>query len=71
MVNNFPTDEEKLEAAEIWSYRRILRIPWTDLESNKEVLKKMEQKEHFYSESGKKRLEFLGQMRKVSLENLT
>jgi len=34
--------EQKLEAFEIWTYRRILRIPWTEYVTNVEVLRRTE-----------------------------
>ena len=38
-------DEKKIEAFEMWSYRRLLKISWTDMESNEWVLEKMNCKE--------------------------
>lgn len=35
------TDEKKLEAFEMWIYRRILKIPWTAHIPNQEVLRRM------------------------------
>lgn len=35
----------RLEAFEMWTYRRLLKIPWTDHVSNQEVLRRL-QKEH-------------------------
>ena len=31
--------EAKIEAFEMWSYRRIMRISWKEIKSNAEVLK--------------------------------
>ena len=31
--------EAKIEAFEMWSYRRVMRISWKEMESNEEVLK--------------------------------
>ena len=33
-------DEIKLEAVEMWIYRRVIKIPWTARISNEEVLKR-------------------------------
>ena len=62
----------KLEAAEMWFYRRMLKIPWTDHVTNEEVLKKIGTKRKLLTSVRKRLLEFLGHvMRKESLENLT
>ena len=31
----------KIEAFEMWTYRRLLSIPWTDRVTNEEVLRRM------------------------------
>ena len=31
--------ESKLEAFEVWAYRRMLRVSWTEHKTNEEVLK--------------------------------
>ena len=62
----------KLEAAEMWFYRRMLKIPWTGHVTNEEVLKKIGTKRKLLPTIRKRQLEFLGHvMRKESVENLT
>ncbi len=62
----------KLEAAEMWFYRRMLRIPWTAHVTNEEVLRKIGTERKLLPTVRKRQLEFLGHvMRKESLENLT
>ena len=34
-------DEKKIEAAELWFYRRLLRISWTDRRTNESILKEL------------------------------
>lgn len=41
MLSNLAIDEEKLEPIEMWFYRLILRIPWTERLNNKEIMEKM------------------------------
>lgn len=53
MMDILLTYEQGIEATEIWSYRRILRIKWTEHVSNKEALRKMGIIRHLYSESGR------------------
>lgn len=36
-------DEKRLRAIEMWIYRRLLRIPWSDHMSNREVLRSIDQ----------------------------
>ena len=34
-------DRKRIEAFELWAYRRLLRIKWTEMKSNKYVLEKI------------------------------
>jgi ribosomal 50S subunit-associated protein YjgA (DUF615 family) len=64
--------EKRIEAAEMWFFRRILRISWTEKITNKEVLEKAGTKRSLISTIRKRQLEFLGHvMRKEGLENLS
>jgi len=38
------TDKKRLEALEMWCYRRMLKIPWVDRVSNKEIRKRAQEK---------------------------
>ena len=38
---------DKLEALEMWLYRRMLRISWKEHKTNGEVLHKMKAKKHY------------------------
>jgi hypothetical protein len=38
------TDKKRLEALEIWYYRRMLKIPWVIRVTNKEILKRAQEK---------------------------
>ena len=67
-----PSMEQKLEAAEMWFYRRILRISWTEHITNEEVLRRMGARRKLMNNIRKRQLQFLGHvMRKEGLENLT
>ena len=35
-------DERRIEAAEMWCYRRMLRISWTEKRTNKSILYELE-----------------------------
>ena len=42
--------ESKLEAFEVWAYRRMLRVSWTEHKTNEEVLKMAIQQVHYYQQ---------------------
>ena len=61
----------RLEAIEMWFYRRMLRISWTQHVSNYEVLRRMQTRRRLMLDIRKRQLKFLGHiMRKEGLENL-
>jgi len=38
-------DNERIEAFEMWIWRRVKRISWTEHRTNKEVLKQVDEKD--------------------------
>ncbi|MCH9665805.1 MAG: hypothetical protein K0U41_08180 [Gammaproteobacteria bacterium] len=67
-----PPMKQKLEAVEMWFYRRMLRISWTDHATNEEVLRRAGTKRKLINKIRKRQLQFLGHiMRKGKLENLS
>ena len=34
-------DEKRIEAAEMWFYRRLLRVSWTDRRTNESILQEL------------------------------
>ena len=63
--------EKRIKAAEIWFYWRMLKISWTHLMSNEEVLRRAETKWILLVIIWKRQLEVLGHiMRKNGLEEL-
>lgn len=50
----------KLEAFEMWLYRRILRIPWTDRVTNEEVLRRMKKNREILTTIKARKLQYLG-----------
>ena len=64
--------EKKLEAMEMWCYRGMLRLSWTQKVMNEEILKRVGKGRTLMKRRRMRRLEFLGHiMRKEKLENLT
>ena len=54
------TTSKKLEAFELWLYRRILRVSWTEKVTNSEILRRMnKEKEVLYTVKSRK-LQYLG-----------
>ena len=61
----------RLEARELWMYRRMIRISFSQHMSNQEVLRKVEADRSLFKNIRKRKLEFLGHiLRKDSMENL-
>lgn len=54
------TSINKLEAFEMWCYRRILKIPWTDKVSNIEVLDRLGKEREIYLTIKKRKTAYLG-----------
>lgn len=53
-------DIRKLEAFEIWLYRRILRVKWTDKVTNMEILKRIKKEKEIIITVKKRKLQYLG-----------
>ena len=51
---------KKLEAFEMWSYRRMLRIVWTDRITNAEVLARLNKDKEMLYSLKKRKLEYFG-----------
>jgi hypothetical protein len=47
--------EKRINAFEMWCFRRMLRIPWTDFASNNEVLARVKEKNKTIAEDIKRR----------------
>ena len=50
----------KLQAFELWLYRRILKIPWTDKVTNEEVLRRMNTTADLVNIVKGRKLQYLG-----------
>uniref|UniRef100_A0A8D8UNP4 Craniofacial development protein 2 n=1 Tax=Cacopsylla melanoneura TaxID=428564 RepID=A0A8D8UNP4_9HEMI len=51
---------KKIEAFEMWTYRRILKIKWTDKITNEEVLRRLNKEREIIFTIKKRKLEFFG-----------
>ena len=50
----------KINAAEIWFYRRLLRASWTVRRTNERVLRELSEKRQMLREVDKRRLKYVG-----------
>jgi len=53
-------ERSRIEAFEMWCFRRMLKISWTDMVSNEEVLKRMSVRRTLWSNIKKRRNEWIG-----------
>ena len=61
---------KRLEACEMWFFRRMLKIPWTAKRSNEEVLKEVDQTRRIMDHFRKRQSSFFGHiMRRGKLEH--
>ena len=64
--------QDKLEAFEMWTIRRMLRIPWTAKKSNIEVLQQANTERELLKQVRKRQLKFMGHIvRKNKIELLS
>ena len=64
--------ERRLEAMEMWYWRRVLKIPWTAHVTNEEVLRRIGTSRELLRNVRGRHVEFLGHiMRRESLENIS
>lgn len=62
---------KQLEAAEMWFWRRMQRIPWTAKKTNEEVLREVTEKRNLIRSIMRRQARFFGHvMRRQQLENL-
>ena len=53
-------DERRLEAAEMWCYRRMLRISWTEKRANKSLLDELQTRHELFAHIIKRKMAFFG-----------
>ena len=51
---------KKVNAFEMWCYRRLLKISWRDKITNEEVLRRVHAQLHFVRDMRKRKLEYAG-----------
>ena len=53
-------DERRLEASEMWCYRIILRISWTEKRTNKSILNELQTRRELHAQIMKRKMAFFG-----------
>ena len=53
-------DEKKIEAAEMWFYRRLLRVKWTEKRTNQSVLKEIGSPKQMLETINVRKLKYVG-----------
>lgn len=53
-------DQRKIESFEMWCFRRILKIPWTQRKTNEEVLRMIQEERKIWSHIKKRRMQMIG-----------
>ena len=51
---------KKINAFELWCYRRLLKVSWRDKITNEEVLRRVQAQLHFLRDMRKRKLEYAG-----------
>ena len=66
------TMEKRIEAMEMWCWRRVLKIPWTARRTNEQVLERMITKREIMKNIREKQMQFpCHVIRRDQLENLS
>ena len=54
------TDNKRIEACEMWFYRRLLRVSWKDKRTNEDILRKLKTSRQMLSLIGQRKLRYIG-----------
>ena len=63
-------ESDKLKAAEMWFYRRLLRVSWTDKRTNESVLEELSVQRQLLQEIDRRRLRYIGHANRSTSTNL-
>ena len=63
-------DERRLEAAEMWCYRRMLQISWTEKRTNKSILNELQTRRELLAQIIKRKMAFFGHACRNNKSNL-
>ena len=64
-------EEQRIQAMEMWLYRRMLKVPWTERKTNEEVLAMANANREILTHIRERQLRFLGHvLRRDGIEKL-
>ncbi|XP_077290894.1 uncharacterized protein LOC143914511 [Arctopsyche grandis] len=63
-------DRRRIDAFEMWSWRRLLRVPWTDKRTNVSILEELKIKDRLSTICLKRILQFFGHIARRGEESL-
>ena len=63
-------EERKINAAELWFYRRLLRIQWTEKRTNESVLEELSVKPEMLATINRRKFRYLGHANRNTKTNL-
>ena len=61
------TERQRIDAFELWCWRRLLRVPWTARRSNQSTLKEISPEHSFEGLTLKLKLQYFGQLMQSQL----
>ena len=65
------SDRKRIDSFELWCYRRLLRISWTEKKTNEEVLQKVNCEHRLFDIINARKLKFIGHiLRSDNLDNV-
>ena len=64
-------DTKRLEAFEMWTWRRIIKISWTEHQSNEEVLRKVQEERTLMNTIRKRQTNWIGHILRASSRRFT
>ena len=59
-------EKEKIGSAEMWFYKRILRIKWTQKRTNKSILEELSVRRQLFEDINKRRPRYVGHAHNIS-----
>ena len=64
-------EKKKIQAAEMWCYRRLLNLSWKDKRTNKSILNELNIERELFGQVVKRKLTYFGHMSRNQNLNLT
>ncbi|GFR87031.1 endonuclease-reverse transcriptase [Elysia marginata] len=62
--------QKKIQTFKMWCYRRLLKVPWTEKKTNKEIIQMADVDERLLQQLMKRKLKYAGHIMRGSLGSL-